>query len=281
MRYYHLGFVLCIFLFVLSGCGGGGGNHSSVPRLDEVTALPSTFVEKNPAPEPSPREKDPPVTNPQPATNQSASNSSSSSSIPPPPPPPPPPVVDFMDTNVQSYGHWINEQMTELRMSIEGTGEEERISFPRYPRIGDNVNETFFLDATYSGDVFGKTYAFGQSRDADSHERMTGTVVFTFNPTFNAADNNQVRVDFSDNLPLLDTTLTILEPDTSSATPYWSLTSDGNDNFAEGDIQRGQTMSGNFWWQQRNILAGTVFSTGCSDGSCNGFNGYYQALRDE
>ena len=275
MRYYHLGFVLCIFLFVLSGCGGGGGNHPSVQRLDEVTALPSSFVEQDPAPEPSPREQDPPVTNSPPATNQASSNSSSSSSTPPPPPPP---AEDTRDTNVQSYGHWINEQMTELRMTIDGTGDEERIIFPRYPQIGDNLNETFFLHATYSGGVFGKTFEHGESRNADSHERMTGTVVFTFNPTFHAVTNNQVAVDFSDNLPLLDTTLTILPP--AAGTPWWSLTSDGNDNFAVGDIQRGQTMNGDFWWQQRNILAGTVFSTGCSDGSCNAFDGYYQAVRE-
>ena len=74
-----------------------------------------------------------------------------------------------------------------------------------YPQIGDNLNETFFLDATYSGGVFGKTFEHGESRNADSHERMTGTVVFTFNPTFHAVTNNQVAVDFSDNLPLLDT----------------------------------------------------------------------------
>ena len=184
-----------------------------------------------------------------------------------------------MDTNVQSYGHWINEQMTELRMTIAGTGDEERISFPQLPRIGDNLNETFFLEATYSGDVFGKTYAYEEHGDTDSYERMTGTVIFTFKPTFHAATNNQVAVDFSDNLPLLDTSLTILAP--AAGTPYWHLTSDGNDNFAVGDIQRGQTMNGNFWWQQRDILAGTVFSTGCSDGSCNAFDGYYQASRDE
>ncbi len=97
-------------------------------------------------------------------------------------------------------------------------------------------------------------------------------------------ETNQSSSNPSSPLPqrsqsLLPPPLPILAP--QPGTPYWELSFDSEDSFSTEDYHRFQTLNGNFHRYDLSIIGGTVYSIGCSDGSCNGFEGYYQAVRDQ
>ena len=246
-------FIIMSVIMIMGMTGCGSGSSGRMPEMGDVVMPPPMIEEEEKtAPEsPSPQNpSSPPV-----VENESPSSGSGPTFIPRSDPMIPlfDPVTDFL-----AYAGWIQEQMTQLTMRVDTI--DERIRFPRLP--SDSIGSAaFFLNATYQGNVFGI--------NTTTNSLQTGEILMEFN---GAATDLAVSFTGIDLQPM---TVGITAP--ARSVPYWELT--GAKFYSTEEHDHTQILHGYFYGEDREVSAGTIFSSECSDGSCNGFDGFFQAIR--